>query len=125
MLLLLGSVLAAPSNAHAVHRDVKSVLTFSAYGLAAGTLVGLASFPLTQNNRSVFVGSSMGLYLGMIVGIYYINHRYDPGNPLHMDHPAPPPWMEKGKGRQGSRAPTPYENVEQPLWQAQVTLTEF
>ena len=70
------------SPAWAVDRDVRAVLTTSAYGVAGGTLLGLASLPLHRSGRSVFMGTSLGLYLGAIVGFYYIGHRDDRGNPL-------------------------------------------
>lgn len=70
------------SPARAVDRDVRAVLTTSAYGVAGGTLLGLASLPLHRSGRSVFMGTSLGLYLGAIVGFYFIGHRDDRGNPL-------------------------------------------
>jgi hypothetical protein len=65
-----------------MHRDTRSVLVAGSYGIAGGTLVGLATLPMTNDTRSIFIGSTVGLYLGLAVGFYYICNRDDPGNPL-------------------------------------------
>lgn len=77
----LSIALPAPS-AQALDRDSRTVLKAGTYGILAGTAVGLLTWPVSQTNRSVFIGSSMGLYLGLAVGIYHITHRDDPSNPL-------------------------------------------
>ena len=63
-------------------RDVKSVLVAAAYGIAGGTVLGLVAWPIAQDSRAIFIGSSMGLYLGTAVGFYHIGSREDPENPL-------------------------------------------
>lgn len=67
---------------YAMSRDVKSLLKYSGIGLGAGTLVGLVTLPLTQNVNGIWIGSSVGLSLGLIVAIYQIYNRNDPQNPL-------------------------------------------
>jgi hypothetical protein len=57
-------------------RDVRAVLVISAYGLVGGTLLGLAALPFNQDARTVFIGSSLGLYLGIAVGHYYVYDRH-------------------------------------------------
>lgn len=83
--LILGWIAAvAPvKSSYAMDRDVRSVLTISAYGLVGGTAIGLLTYPMTHSSRSIFIGSSVGLYLGIAVGLYYISHRDDPENPLY------------------------------------------
>ncbi len=70
------------SSAFAMQRDVKAVLQISALGAAAGTVIGLVSYPLTQDFKTTFAGSSVGLYLGIIIGIYHVTSRTDPQNPI-------------------------------------------
>lgn len=72
-------------KAQAVHRNVRTVMTTGAYGIVGGTLVGLATVPMSKDFRTMFIGSSVGLYLGIAVGIYYILHRDDPTNPLRSE----------------------------------------
>ena len=81
-LILIAVSLGAATPARAMDRDVRAVLVAGGYGLLAGTALGLVSYPLTRDTRSIFIGTSVGLYLGLIAGIYYINNRDDPGNPL-------------------------------------------
>jgi|GEM_PF-3697583 len=71
-----------PPSAHAVSRNVKSVITAAEYGVLGGLGLGLIALPLTREGKSVFMGVSIGLYLGILAGFYHIEHRDDPGNPL-------------------------------------------
>ena len=73
------------TGAQAMSRDVKDVLTLGLYGIVAGTALGLATLPLAKSSRAIFIGSSVGLYLGLATGFYHITHRDDPGNPLRSD----------------------------------------
>lgn len=73
---------ACSKPALAIDRDVRSVIVAGGYGILGGTILGLASYPLTRDGRSVFIGSSVGLYLGIIAGIYYVMDRDNPENPL-------------------------------------------
>ena len=50
--------------------------------MVLGTAAGIAAWPFHRQLRSVLMGTSIGLYLGIAVGIYYINNRNDPQNPL-------------------------------------------
>ncbi len=50
----------------AIDRDVRSVIIAGGYGILGGTVLGAASYPLTRDLRSVFLGTSIGLYLGII-----------------------------------------------------------
>jgi hypothetical protein len=71
-----------PRNAHALSADTRSILVGGTYGVLGGAALGLISWPLTQNPRSIALGASIGLYLGLIAGIYYIHNRDNPQNPL-------------------------------------------
>jgi hypothetical protein len=79
---LMTAVLAVPKPAQAIDRDVKAVLVASEYGMLGGTVLGLAALPFSQDIRNVFIGTSVGLYLGIAVGIYYVYNRYEEENPL-------------------------------------------
>ena len=80
--ILILFCLTSSSFSFAVDRDVKVLLISGTYGVVAGSVVGLASVPLSRDFRTLFIGSSVGLYLGFAVGVYYIYHRTDPQNPL-------------------------------------------
>lgn len=83
--VLFGAVLVGAANAPealALDRDVKTVLIAGGYGLAGGTIVGLATLPIHQDVKGIFVGSSIGLYVGVVVGIFHVFNRKDPQNPL-------------------------------------------
>jgi hypothetical protein len=83
VLLVTGAMaLAVPTPAKAMDRNVKALLVAGSYGMVGGTLLGALSLPFTQNVRSMFVGTSLGLYLGLAVGVYYVVERDNPGNPL-------------------------------------------
>jgi len=75
--LTLG-LFAAVSNAHAMSRDVRTVLRSGMWGAVAGTAVGIVSYAAGSSGRSVFVGSSVGLYFGLILGSYYVWERNSP-----------------------------------------------
>lgn len=71
-----------PIPARALDRDVKAVILTSLYGAVAGTVLGAASYPFSQSVRGIFMGTSIGLYLGAAAGTYHVYHRDDPENPL-------------------------------------------
>lgn len=76
-----------PINAYALSNDVKAVFTTGAYGAAAGTVLGLAAFPFIDTGvRTIFMGTSAGLALGLVVGIFHVTHKDDPDNPLRTVH---------------------------------------
>jgi hypothetical protein len=102
--------LASSRPAAAIDRDVKAVLTAGEYGIAGGTILGLAAMPFARDARAIFIGSSLGLYLGAAVGIYYILHRNDPDNPLRLDDRQK--YEDEGSGRYGGW--TPAEEPRQP-----------
>lgn len=69
-------------QSHAVSRDVKTVLAAGGWGILGGTVLGLISIPFTGNFKGVFMGTSIGLYLGIAGGFYHLAHQDDPTNPL-------------------------------------------
>lgn len=70
------------AQVHAIDRDTRSVIVAGVYGIGLGTAAGLASYPIHKSGRAIFMGTSIGLYLGIAAGIYHVTHRYDPGNPF-------------------------------------------
>ncbi|MGK5084080.1 hypothetical protein WDW37_12355 [Bdellovibrionota bacterium FG-1] len=58
--------------ARAMDPDVQTVLLAGEYGLAGGTILGVASLPMSRDVRTIFIGSSVGLYLGIAVGLYFV-----------------------------------------------------
>ena len=86
-LLLAISILTSSEKAHATYSDGSTFIWMALYGMAAGTLMGLVAAPITQSGRSIFIGTSVGLYLGTAVSIYHFTHRYDPENPISPANP--------------------------------------
>ncbi|MGZ3689438.1 MAG: hypothetical protein ACXVBW_14140 [Bdellovibrionota bacterium] len=71
--------MARPAPAQAVDRRVKSFFFWSAIGLGAGTVVGFATLPAHQSLSGAFIGSGVGLFLGVVMGTYLaINIEQDP-----------------------------------------------
>ncbi|MBC7693728.1 MAG: hypothetical protein H7222_18325 [Methylotenera sp.] len=66
--------------------NFRSVVTIAGYGAVAGTLVGLGTYPFSKSTRAIFIGTSVGLYLGIVAGIYHITHRDDPENPFNSEY---------------------------------------
>jgi hypothetical protein len=76
MSAFLGETLGTSTQtAYAMDRDVKTLIKAGGYGAIGGALVGLATLPLTRDIRSIFMGSSIGLYLGIAAGVLYIQNR--------------------------------------------------
>lgn len=72
------AVLAAPLQAEAkLDKNLGVIFRTAAIGVVGGTLIGLATWPFSQNIRTVFMGSSVGLYVGAVAGVYFNAHRDD------------------------------------------------
>ena len=94
MPIAAGLILALGTHsARAWDQDKRTIVSTSSYGILVGTLAGLLTLPVHGNGRTVFVGTSVGLYLGIVVGLYHNAHRYDPSNPLRA-------WLEEDRARQ-------------------------
>jgi hypothetical protein len=70
------------SQDRGIKANVGTVITGGAYGFLAGTVSGLVVWPIYQSDRAIAVAAVIGMYLGFVVGIYYISNRDDPQNPL-------------------------------------------
>mgnify|MGYP001256840212 CR=1 FL=1 len=75
LLYILVMVAALGSPAHAglwssAPEPVRAVSRWGAAGLATGALTGVVVAPIAQSARPVFLGASVGLYLGLVVGLY-------------------------------------------------------
>ncbi|MCM2279366.1 MAG: hypothetical protein NDJ89_14925 [Oligoflexia bacterium] len=84
VLLLALTLLCVPSTGLALDRDQRAIAVGIFYGAGAGTVLGLASLPLARSGKGVFMGTSIGLYLGLVAALYHIGHREDPENPLRV-----------------------------------------
>ena len=58
-------LLALPLQAHALNRNVRAFLISGAAGAVLGTGVGLVIWPISGDFRSIFIGTSVGLFLGL------------------------------------------------------------
>jgi hypothetical protein len=77
-LVLGGAVGATIPQAHAkVHPNLVTIFRTAGLGVLGGTLIGLISFPFSQDARTIFMGSSVGLYVGAAAGVYFNGHRDD------------------------------------------------
>jgi hypothetical protein len=72
--------LAVARPAHATDPMIRSMIVGGLYGLVAGTVLGAAATPLARNIRALPIGSSVGLYLGIVVGAFYYTSQQDPIN---------------------------------------------
>jgi hypothetical protein len=122
MAIALASLLPTRA-AWAVDRDVKAILVGGGYGLVGGTLLGAVSLPFTQDLRSVFIGTSVGLYLGLAVGVYYVLERDREGNPLRQ---GAAPAADGASAARESRGLEPSESAGfKALVQVQVPVFRF
>ncbi|MGK5088411.1 hypothetical protein WDW86_12705 [Bdellovibrionota bacterium FG-2] len=79
---LLGGALFCPLKSYALDQSVATVIKCGEYGIVGGTILGLASLSFSKKPRTVFIGSSLGLYAGILAGFYYASHPEDPYNPF-------------------------------------------
>ncbi len=80
---------------------LKAFLICSGYGAALGGLLGVASLAFDAKERAVAQGASLGLYAGIIFGIYVIN-SYGKGQP-----PEPGTYQDGVTPYQGDNIPPP------------------
>ncbi len=71
MISLLALAWAQPAAAE-MDQKAKVFLTTTAYGTAAGALLGITSLAFKYKPRRVAQGASLGLYAGILFGIYVI-----------------------------------------------------
>ena len=67
--LMLSLCLFQP-RAQALDKNVRTVLVSGLYGAAAGTALGLVTYPFNHRLKTVFIGTSVGLYIGILMGFY-------------------------------------------------------
>lgn len=76
----LGAVFFSAIPAQAIlDQDTRTLIRASEFGLLGGTAAGLIMWPLSGQLRTVFIGTSLGLYVGIAVGIYQLVERGDLG----------------------------------------------
>ena len=93
----------APMRAYATDAT-REFVTSCVYGTIAGTLVGVASLAFTsqpgENLRNVARGASLGLYAGILLGVYVTQMVPDGDEPppqqMPVDEPQPTPSGEEG-----------------------------
>ncbi len=64
-----------PTRAYALEHDTRTLLKCGLYGTLGGAATGVLSHALGSNTRSIFVGASVGLYMGLVLGFYYVWDR--------------------------------------------------
>ena len=111
VLVFAFSSLTPSSTLAAGTSDFKTLETFSLYGAGAGTLAGLVTVPFTKDIRTMFIGTSVGLFLGIIAGFYHINNRGNPENPFNNNfnpYPKEDPNYPRDEGMQSpDKSPPP------------------
>jgi hypothetical protein len=75
--LLIAAITIVMAFPRAARADaMKEIIMSSAYGVLAGTLVGAATLAFTDrpgdNLRNIARGASLGLYAGILLGLYVI-----------------------------------------------------
>lgn len=90
--LLLALSLILPPRAEATDAT-REFITSCVYGTIAGTLVGVASLAFTsqpgENLRNVARGASLGLYAGILLGVYVTQVVPDGDEPQPQNQPEP------------------------------------
>lgn len=81
--------LALPAKSHALDHNLRTILVGAVWGAAAGTVVGLATYPLHQSIKGIFLGSSIGLYSGAGLGAFYAFNKRPEGSPLGDNNTTP------------------------------------
>lgn len=83
-LLLLASFLIHAPNARAEEslnvtgKRVKVVAKSAVYGLGGGLIVGLASQVFERKTKNIFMFGSLGMYAGILLGIYVVSTSSGP-----------------------------------------------
>lgn len=123
LLLCLSLTLLSSRNAQALQAqpvNVRAFMLTTTYGIVAGALLGAASLALSEspgdNLRNIAMGASIGLYLGIGIGVYQVYFSGD-------DEPAPDakPGAKPGAAPQNKPVEVDPENPidlgQQPQWQ--------
>lgn len=87
-----GATVAQP--AHALDKRVKLVFKTAAYGAGAGFLAGGAVWAMgiggLDNYRNLFIGTSLGLYAGLALGVFVVATPPEPRAPIKGNNPYAP-----------------------------------
>lgn len=84
--MLIFSFMGATS-AYALDAKAKALATMALYGTVGGAMLGTASMAFGTSERSIAVGASLGLYVGLIFGGYVVlthaakKHNWNFGGP--------------------------------------------
>lgn len=74
--LLMSFLVASPGWAQDENTDMREFVMSCTYGVLAGTLVGAATLAFTENPgdnlRNLARGASIGLYVGILLGLYVV-----------------------------------------------------
>lgn len=75
--LPISSAMAASESLGAIEKRGKVIARSAMYGLAGGLVVGLASQVVKSKVKNIFVGGSLGLYAGILMGVYLTSTARD------------------------------------------------
>lgn len=82
LVLVIGLNFCFVSESKAMDPRARVMLSVTGYGVAAGTLLGIASLAFGTEVRAIAVGASLGLYAGIVFGSYIVlSHQYSKANP--------------------------------------------
>jgi hypothetical protein len=77
-LLLLVSPARADESLNVTGKRVKIVAKSALYGFGGGLVVGLASQVFKKKTKNIFLFGSLGLYAGIILGVYVVSTSSGP-----------------------------------------------
>ena len=84
VIFVLAVAFFTPRESLALNKSAKVFVLTSTYGVMAGALTGVASLAFTsaprQHLRNIAIGSSVGLYVGILLGAYMIWGVPDPSD---------------------------------------------
>jgi|GEM_PF-4648996 len=112
-MILFAAILVMPSHAKAedslnlTGKRVKVVAKSAGYGMVGGLVVGLASQVFQRKTKNIFMFGSLGLYAGILLGIYVVSTS---GGPSPYEGPDTYEDFSLSKGIPGTLA---YQKAEQ------------
>ena len=120
-LLLISLFCFSATSAHALDKKVALMFKTAGYGAAAGLLVGAATWTMGGPSRNALIGTSLGLYAGIILGTYILITQDDgpkakSGNPWRPGQPVgPDDWRNEPLGEDDLSQASPDSALKQSV----------
>src|SRR3989338_6590466 len=112
-----------PPKTFAMNPTAKAMIAVSAYGATGGALLGFASMAFGAPSRTIAKGASLGLYAGILFGVYILaSHAY--ATPMETPYEdAETPYESEGSGSGFSKGSE--EDAPVKLYERSFELNQF